>query len=70
MKIYHLEAIINNQEVLKKSFISRKTADKYMEKILNRYNLEVDDIIYRDHKHNQEFVCNEYSRISIKRVQF
>ncbi len=70
MKIYHLEAIINNQEVANKNFISRKIADKYLEKLLNRYNLEVGDVIYRDHQHNQEFVCNDYSRILIKRVEF
>lgn len=68
MKVYKLDAIINNEELVHKMFISREKADKYMEKILNKYNLEVDEIIYRDNKHSQEFVCNTYNRISINRV--
>lgn len=68
MKVYKLDAIINNEDAVHKMFISREKADKYMEKILNKYNLEVDEIIYRDNKHSREFVCNTYNRISINRV--
>ncbi len=69
MKIYKLDAIINNEELLHKNFIDREQADKYLERLLNKYNLEVSEIIYRDNKHSQEFVCNDYNRISINRIK-
>lgn len=69
MKIYKLDAIINNEELFHKNFLDREHADKYLEALLNKYNLEVNEVIYRDNKHSQEFVCNDYNRISINRIK-
>ncbi|MCI5745359.1 MAG: hypothetical protein MR270_03660 [Erysipelotrichaceae bacterium] len=68
MKIYELEAIINKDTILHKNFVTREKANKYLEKILSEYNLNVEDIIYKNDVHHQEFVCNDYNRITINRV--
>ena len=67
MKVYVLNAIINNQNIKSKVFESREKACRYLSKILDDHNLEVEDIVYRNNKHNQEFICNQYNIISINR---
>ncbi|MDY2888514.1 MAG: hypothetical protein SOU19_03010 [Candidatus Caccosoma sp.] len=67
MKVYVLNALINNHMMKDKMFTTRQKANKYLEKILDKNNLVVDEVIYKDNNHSQEFICNDYNRIFINR---
>ena len=67
MKIYVLESIINNSVKKEKYFKTRSAADKYLAKVLDENNLSVEDIIYRNNNHSQEFVCDYYNRFIVSR---
>ena len=66
MKVYVLEAIINNKLTSDKVFASRENANRYLEKLLDHYNLEVNEVVYKDNNHYQEFVCDNYNRIIVR----
>lgn len=67
MKVYVLESIINNNLRKEKFFKTRQDADKYLAKLLDENNLTVEDVIYRDNNHSQEFVCDYYNRFIVSR---
>lgn len=67
MKYYKLNAIIDNKEKEYKLFISRKDANNYLCKLLDKYNLEVEEVICKNNNHNIEFYCDGYNRIFINR---
>ena len=67
MKVYVLESIINNNLRKEKYFKTRKAADKYLAKLLDENRLSVEDVIYRDNNHSQEFVCDYYNRFIVSR---
>ena len=67
MKQYQMYAIINGKRVWGKKRLSRERANKDVEKMLEEYRLEVQDIRMVD-KHQYEFKCNDYNRFFVKRV--
>jgi len=67
MKFYVLEGQINGRPIREKRFPTRPSAEKAMEGILYRENLQVEED-YFPSKHTEEFVCDQYTRFFIKRV--
>ena len=45
MKSYSFDAIIGGKELLQKTFKTRESANKYLEKILDEKNIEINDIL-------------------------
>ena len=66
---YRLDAIINGEERISKVFSNRNKANKYLDKVLDIYNLEVNEIVNTNNsKHNIEYICDGYNHISINRI--
>ena len=69
MNLYKLEPIVNHKNLKPEFFLSREKAEQHLEKLLNKYNLVVDEVVYKDNNHSQEFVCDFYNRFFINRIQ-
>ena len=68
MNLYKLEPIVNSKNLKPEFFLSREKAEKELEKLLNKYNLEVEEVVLKDNNHSQEFVCDFYNKFFIKRI--
>ena len=67
MKFYALDGSINGRSIKEKLYPSRRAAEKAMESILYKEDLQV-EIDRFPSKHTEEFVCDRCSRFSIYRV--
>ena len=67
MKFYELDGVINGRQIKGHLHKSRRDAEKALEVILYRDNLQVNDDRFPE-KHTEEFVCNQYTRFFIRRV--
>lgn len=69
MKYYVLAGEVNRQPIKEKMFASRAAAEKAMEVILYKEDLQVQDDRFPS-KHTEEFVCDRSSRFFISRVVY
>ena len=69
MKYYVLDGEVNRQPIKEKMFATRAAAEKAMENILYRENLQVQDDRFPS-KHTEEFVCDRCSRFFVRRVVY
>ena len=60
------DAIIGGKELIQKTFKTRESANKYLEKILDEKNIEINDILKKEN-HRYEYICNQYTRFFIER---
>lgn len=67
MKYYVLAGLINGQSIRERTFISRADAEKALERLLLRRDLQVEDDRFPS-KHTEEFVCDQYTRFFISRA--
>jgi hypothetical protein len=67
MKYYVLAGQIHGQSIKEKLFNTRNAAEKELEKILYKKGLQVEEDRFPS-KHTEEFVCDQYTRFSVKRV--
>jgi len=67
MKFYELDGEINGHPIKGHLYNSRRAAEKALEVILYRDDLQVNDDRFPE-KHTEEFVCNQYTRFFIRRV--
>ena len=65
MKYYSFDAFINSKKTIHKYFITREKANKYLDKILDRYNTEVTQI--NKSNHDYAYYCANNARININR---
>jgi len=68
MKYYVLDGQINGQPIKGRKFVSRQDAEKALEVILYRRDLQVRDDRFPS-EHTEEFVCDQYTRFFVRRVQ-
>ena len=68
MKYYVLDGQLRGQAIKERIFGSRAAAEKAMEKILYTEDLQVQDDRFPS-KHTEEFVCDQYTRFFVRRVQ-
>ena len=68
MKYYVLDGQVNGQPIRAKVFATRVEAEKAMEDILYSKDLQVRDDRFPS-KHTEEFVCDQYTRFFVRRVQ-
>ncbi len=66
MKSYSFDAIIGGKELIQKTFKTRESANKYLEKILDEKNIEINDVLKKEN-HRYEYICNQYTRFFIER---
>lgn len=67
---YTVTAVIEKKSLKPKIFDSKEAALRFMAKILDSYNLQVEKIIEKNVVGAEEYVCEgERSRILISRVQ-
>ena len=66
MKYYILSGVINGHLIKDRYCYSRESAEKKLERILEKKNLQV-EVDRHPSKHTEEFVCNQYTRFSISR---
>lgn len=66
MKQYILTAIINGKE-FNATENSREKANRRMYKLIDQYNLQVEDTFEKDNGHWKEYVCNNYNRFIVAR---
>ena len=69
MNLYKLEPILNQKIMKAEYFLSQERAEKHLEKLLNKYNLEVDEILENNEQESLEFVCDNYNRFFIKKIE-
>lgn len=67
MKYYVLDGEINGRPIKGKSFATRLAAEKAMESLLYRNDLQVEKDRFPS-KHTEEFVCDRCSRFFVRRV--
>lgn len=67
MKHYVLDGVINGQPMSPRSYLTRQDAEKRLNDILFRRDLQVEDDRFPQ-KHTEEFVCDQYTRFFIRRV--
>ena len=67
MKYYVLAGDVNGRPIKEKMFSSRAAAEKAMEAIIYREDLQVQDNRFPS-KHTEEFVCDKCSRFFVSRV--
>ena len=67
MKYYMLDGEVNGRPIRGKKFSSRAAAEKAMEAIIYREELQVQDDRFPA-KHTEEFVCDRCSRFFVSRV--
>ena len=67
MKFYSLDGIINGHPIKGHLYRSRRDAEKALEGILYRDDLQVTEDRFPE-KHTEEFVCNQYTRFFVRRV--
>jgi len=67
MKFYVLDGVINSRPIKEHLYKSRRDAEKALEGILYRDDLQVYDDRFPE-KHTEEFVCNQYTRFFIRRI--
>jgi len=68
MKYYVLDGLINGQPIRERKFMTRQDAEKVLANILFRYDLQVEDDRFPS-THTEEFVCDQYTRFFVRRVQ-
>lgn len=64
---YQFDAIISGEEKINKTFKNRSKLDKYLERVIERYNLVIEDVV-NYHNENVEYICDDFNRISINRI--
>lgn len=67
MKYYLLKGEIKGHAIKEKLSSTRELAEKKLYKILTKHNLQVEVTRFPE-KHTEEFVCDQYTIFSIKRV--
>ena len=67
MKYYVLDGEVNGRPIKGKKFSSRAAAEKAMEAIIYREDLQVQDDRFPS-KHTEEFVCDRCSRFFVSRI--
>lgn len=65
---YRLEAILNGERKVVKKFKTRDNANKYLARLMEQSNLEINEIVSRNRNHDFEFICDDYNRVFINRV--
>lgn len=65
MKYYSFDAYIKSHKRIHKSFASREKANKYLDKILDRFHTEVCEI--NQSNHDIEYVLRNNAKICINR---
>jgi len=64
---FKVSGFINkNIEISSKSFNTIESANSYLEKILNKYDVQIEEIYENDERTN--LVVNNYSRLFIERI--
>lgn len=69
MNLYKLEPIVNRKNLKTEFFLSRDKAEKHLEKLLNKYNLEVEEVVYNEENKSLEYVCDYYNKFYIRRIK-
>lgn len=69
MNLYKLEPIVNHKNLKTEFFLSMDKAEKHLEKLLNKYNLEVEEVVYNNNSDSLEFVCDYYNKFFIKKIK-
>jgi len=68
MKYYVLDGLINGQPIRERTFVTRQDAERKLSAILWGHDLQVEDDRFPS-KHTEEFVCDQYTRFFIYRVE-
>lgn len=69
MNLYKLESIINHKNLKSEFFLSIDRAEKHLEKLLNKYNLEVEEVVYNNNTNSLEYVCDYYNKFFIRKIK-
>jgi hypothetical protein len=69
MNLYKLEPIVNHKNLKSEFFLSMDRAEKHLEKLLNKYNLEVEEVVYNNNNDSLEFVCDYYNKFYIRKIK-
>jgi hypothetical protein len=69
MNLYKLEPIINHKNMKTEFFLSMNKAEKHLEKLLSKYNLEVEEVVYNNNNDCLEFVCDYYNKFYITKIK-
>ena len=69
MNLYKLEPIIHHKNLKTVFFLSMDKAEKHLEKLLNKYNLEVEEVVYNNNSNSLEFVCDYYNKFFITKIK-
>ena len=69
MNLYKLEPIVNHKNLKSEFFLSMDSAEKHLEKLLNKYNLEVEEVVYNNNNDSLEFVCDYYNKFYIRKIK-
>lgn len=64
---YILSGSINGKYIREKAFISRAQAMTKLDRLLNKYNLQVEEDYFGKTHHDEKFVCNTYNFFEISR---
>lgn len=67
-KKYVLDGEINGQPIRARSFLTRLDAEYVLGNMLTLKDLQVQDDRFPE-PHTEEFVCNQYTRFFIRRVE-
>ena len=67
-KKYVLDGIVNGQPIRARSYYTRWEAEQALGNMLTMKDLQVEDDRF-PMPHTEEFVCNQYTRFFIRRVE-
>lgn len=68
VKFYVLEGSINGLPIRSRSFVTRDRAERFLNAILQKKNLQVEEDRFPQPQ-TEEFVCNYYTRFFIREVE-